>query len=464
MMHTRNRGAAGRARILIPGIGLLLLAGCASTPPDLSTVTAPPPEHWSASAEAGQVQAGWLATFGDAELLRLVDEAVAHNHDLRAGAARLDEARAAARKAAAAKVPAVGLDAGATRAGDFEGTAETDAGVSLGIAWELDVWGRIRAGAEGGTARATAAAEDQAWARLSLAAQTARAWLQTIEAQRQAALARQALDNLNEMQRIVSARQREGLASGLDTHLIRTDLALAEARVQETADATLDAVRSLELLLGRYPAAELAVRDTLPDMPPAVPVGMPAQLLARRPDLRAAEAEVAAAFALAREARAARLPRISLTGAGGSASNALMALLLPVDSFWYVGANLFQPLIDGGRLKADVDIADARQRAAIERYAGKVLNAFGEVEHGLGAEAGLRVRAERLRTAAEEAEAAHRLARLRYREGETDLLDVLQLHQRVLEIRQSLYRVELQQLSERIDLHLALGGDFVSGE
>lgn len=445
--------------------GLLALAGCASVPaPELDGATPAPPAQWSAAAAAGQVQAGWLAEFGDTDLLRLVDEAMAHNHDLRAAAARLDEAQAEAHKAAAAKVPAVGLDAGSTRAGDFEGTAGTDSGVSLGIAWELDVWGRIRAGAAAGTARAAAAAEDLAWARQSLAAQTAKAWLQVIEAQRQETLAQQSLANLTEMQRIVTARLREGLASGLDTHLIRTDLGVAEARVQETASARRDAVRSLELLLGRYPAAELAVRDALPVPPPAVPAGLPAELLERRPDLRAAEAQVAAAFAMAREARAARLPRITLTGAGGSASDALMALLLPVDSFWYVGLNLFQPLIDGGRLKADVAIADARQRAAVEQYAGKVLQAFGEVEHNLSVADSLRRRATSLRTAAEEAAAAHRLARLRYQEGETDLLDVLQIHQRVLEIEQSLYRVELLALTARVDLHLALGGDFAATE
>jgi len=462
MSWRMRHGAATQipARALL-GAGLLLLGGCATAPaPDLATVTPPPPARWSSSAESGQVQAGWLAGFQDAELLRLVDEAVAHNHDLRVAAARLDEAEAAARKAAAPLVPMVGMDAGGQRAGDFESGAQSDAGVSLAIAWELDVWGRIRSGASAAGSRAGAAAEDYAWARLSLAAQTARAWLQAIEAQQQQALAQTSLDNLGEMLRIVRVRQREGLASGLDTHLIQTDLGVAESRLQETANAGRDAVRSLELLLGRYPAAELAVRASLPALPVAAPAGLPAGLLERRPDLRAAEAQVAAAFSTAKEARAARLPRLSLTGAAGSASSALQALILPLDSFWYIGLNLFQPLIDGGRLKADVEIADARQRAAIEQYAGKVLNAFGEVEHSLSTETSLRQRSQSLRASAEQAAAAHRLAMLRYREGETDLLDVLQLHQRLLEIQQSLYRVELLALSERVNLHLALGGDF----
>ena len=444
---------------LLLAAGLLTLSACATTPV-LESSTVQPPSQWSAVAQPGPVEAGWLVTFNDAQLLRLVDEAIARNHDLRSVAARLDEAQAAARKAAAPLVPTLGANVGGQRAGDFESGTQSDSGVSLAIAWELDVWGRIRSAATAASSTAEAASGDYAYARLSLAAQTAKAWLQAIETQRQQTLAQTSLDNLQEMLRIVSVRQREGLASGFDTHLIQTDLGVAESSMQETANAHLDALRSLELLLGRYPAAELAVRESLPALPPPAPASLPAELLERRPDLRAAEAEVAAAFAVSKQARAARLPRLSLTGAAGSASSALQSLILPLDSFWYIGLNLFQPLIDGGRLQADVEISDARQRAAIERYAGKVLNAFNEVERSLSAETSLRLRSQSLGNAAQQATRAHRLAKLRYQEGESDLLDVLQLHQRLLEIQQSLYRVELLQLTERVNLHLALGGDF----
>jgi NodT family efflux transporter outer membrane factor (OMF) lipoprotein len=453
------------ARLRLPAIaGLLLLSGCATLPaPDTANVVAQPPA-WSEPAQAGAVQAGWLATFNDAVLVQLVDESLAHNHDLRAAAARVDEAQAEAHKASAALIPMVGVNVGAQRASDGESVTRSDAGVSLAIAWELDVWGRVRSGAAAGSAGLAAASGDYADARLSLAAQTAKAWFQAIEAGQQHALAQRSQDNLREMLRIVNVRQREGMASGLDTHLVQTDLDVAGARVQETNQARLDALRSLELLLGRYPAAELSVRSELPAVPAAAPSGQPADLLERRPDLRAAEARVAAAFSLAKQARAARLPRISLTGAAGTASTALQSLVLPLDSFWYIGLNLFQPLVDGGRLRADVDIADAKQRAALEQYAGKLLNAFSEVEHSLGAEVSLHARSEDLRAATTQAEQAYTLSMRRYEEGEADLLDALQLHQRLLEIQQALYRVALLQLTERINLHLALGGDFQNAE
>ncbi len=458
-MKARIATAARLAALVLTSAALL--AGCATAPAPDKTGVVTAPVQWAGDASAGAVAGGWIAAFGDATLVQLVNEAVAHNRDLQATAATITQAEAEARKAASVQVPLVGLNVGSTRSGDSKGLVQNDTGVSLGIAWEADVWGRIRAGVQAGEAGVAAARADYDAARRSLAAQTARAWFQAIETRRQHALAQQALDNLTDMQRIVQAQQREGLASGLDLHLVQADLGVARARVQEMFTASNDAVRSVELLLGRYPSAELEVAPDLPAMPPPAPAGQPAELLERRPDLRAGEAQLAQAFALAQQARAARLPRISLTAAGGTASTALQSLVLPLDSFWYLGVNLFQPLIDGGRLQADVDSADAQQRAAIEQYAGKVLRAFNEVEHSLDAETTLRARSAALQDAAHEAEQAWRLSLRRYEQGDAGLLDALQLHQRLLEIRQSLYRIELLQLSERVNLHLALGGDFL---
>ena len=438
---------------------LLILAGCATAPEPTRPVQ-DAPDRWSATAIAGTVESGWLSAFNDEQLLQLVNEAITRNHDLRITAAKLEEAEAAARKASAGLVPNVGVNLGAQRAGDNESLTQSDAGVSLAIGWEVDIWGRIRSGASAASARTDAAREDLAFARLSLAAQTAKAWLQAIEAGLQEGLAAASLEDLRETLRIVTARQREGLASSLDIHLVQTDLGMTASQLQGVSTARLEAVRSLELLLGRYPGAELEVRDSLPDLPAAVPAGLPAELLERRPDLRAAAAQVAAAFAVSREARAARMPRLSLTAAGGTASSALQSLIQPLDSFWVIGVNLFQPLIDGGRLRADVEIADARQQAAIESYANKALQAFAEVERSLTAAGSLQQRDASLRHATAEAHEAHRLATLRYQEGETDLLDVLAMHRRTIDAQQALYRVELEQLTERINLHLALGGEF----
>ena len=387
---------------------------------------------------------------------------MAHNYDLQIAAAQLDAASAAARKAASAYTPAVDLAASAGRSGntDSGASAQSTLGVSLDVAWEVDVWGRVRAGASAAESQSRAAALDLQAARYSLAAQVAKAWLAAIEANLQRKLAADSVGDLGETLRIVEVRFREGQVSRQDVHLAATDLALAEEQLEAAGNAGHEAARAIELLLGRYPQAELAVRDDLPALTPLPAAGLPAQLLERRPDLRAAEARIAAAFSLSEQARAARLPRINLVSSLGTTSDALRNLADPVNTFWQLGLNLLQPLIDGGRLQADVDIADARQREAVAAYAKQAQGAFAEVERTLTAAGSLQRRVEHLRAAERAASEAHRLMTLRYRAGESDLLHVLEAHRRWLDARKGVLRVALQQRLERVNLQLALGGEY----
>jgi NodT family efflux transporter outer membrane factor (OMF) lipoprotein len=442
----------------------IALTGCATSPP-LETPQADMPvaEQWAgAQTPGGEVVPGWLARFSDAELEALVKEALVHNYDLRIAAAQLDAASAAARKAASAYTPAVDLSAAAGRSGntDTGDSALSTLGVSLDVAWEVDVWGRVRAGATAAESESRAAALDLQAAHHSLAAQVAKAWLAAIEATLQHKLAADSVADLGETLRIVEVRFREGQVSRQDVHLAATDLALAEEQQEAASNAGREAARAIELLLGRYPQAELAVRGELPVLMPLPPAGLPAELLERRPDLRAAEARIAAAFSLSEQARAARLPRINLTSSLGTTSDALRNLADPVNTFWQLGLNLLQPLIDGGRLRADVDIADARQREAVAAYAKQAQGAFAEVERTLTAAGSLARRVEYLRTAERAASEAHRLMALRYQAGESDLLNVLEAHRRWLDARKGLLRVALQQHLERVNLLLALGGEY----
>jgi NodT family efflux transporter outer membrane factor (OMF) lipoprotein len=442
----------------------IALSGCATTPQqETPQADLPVAEQWAAaSTPAGDVEPGWLARFSDAGLEALVKEALVHNYDLQIAAAQLDAASAAARKAASAYTPSVDLAASAGRSGntDSGASAQSTLGVSLDVAWEVDVWGRVRAGASAAESQSRAAALDLQSARHSLAAQVAKAWLAAIEANLQRTLAADSVDDLAETLRIVEVRFREGQVSLQDVHLARTDLALAEEQHEAASNAAREAARAIELLLGRYPRAELAVRGGLPALTSLPAAGLPAQLLERRPDLRAAEARIAAAFSLSEQARAARLPRINLTSSLGTTSDALRNLADPVNTFWQLGINLLQPLIDGGRLRADVDIADARQREAVAAYAKRAQGAFAEVERTLTAAGSLQRRVEHLRAAEQAASEAHRLMALRYQAGESDLLNVLEAHRRWLDARKGVLRVALQQHLERVNLALALGGEY----
>ena len=212
--------------------------------------------------------------------------------------------------------------------------------------------------------------------------------------------------------------------------------------------------------MGRYPGAELEVRESLPEVPPPPPAGLPSELLERRPDIVAAERRVAAAFNATNQARAARLPTIGLTGNVGGASSSLSDLLDPANVAWTAGANLLAPLFDGGRRREAVEIATADQEQALAAYGQAAINAFSEFEANLDQGAVVQQRISDLQDAAAEAENAFRIARLRYEEGEEELLSVLSIQQRVIGAKSSLSNANRLLLEQRVNLNLALGGSW----
>ncbi len=214
------------------------------------------------------------------------------------------------------------------------------------------------------------------------------------------------------------------------------------------------------MLIGRYPGAVLELRETLPEAPPSPPAGLPSEVLERRPDLVAADRRVAAAFNATNQARAARLPTISLTGNASAASGSLSSLLDSSNVAWTAGTNLLAPIFDGGALRENVNIATAEQEQALAAYGQTAINAFREVETGLDQGVVVQQRIKDLEIAAREAEEAYRIARLRYQEGEEDLLTVLTIQQRVISARSSLSIAERLQLEQRVNLNLALGGSW----
>ena len=230
--------------------------------------------------------------------------------------------------------------------------------------------------------------------------------------------------------------------------------------LRQIEQAREQAMRALELLVGRYPAAEVAVADHLSPMPPPVPVGMPSQLLERRPDVVAAERRVAAAFNRVGEARAAQLPRIALTAGGSSVSSSLLVLKDTSNPIWGFGANLLAPIYQGGALRAQVEIRSAEQKQAVAEYARTGQRAFGEVENALAADNALRERDAILEVAIRDNERALELSQIQYRVGVIDLRGVEQNQLSLYVARMSRLRVQTERLAQRVNLYLALGGGF----
>lgn len=464
---------------LIEGIvvlsAVLLMAGCTLLPPNprgewLTKV----PTSWYSPHSGAPVYNGWLQDFHDSRLTALVNEAQVNNPNLQATAAQLESAIATARQASSAVYPTLDLNhsvlrtiEGATKKGlggppaGFAAQKEFwTFGASLDVSWELDVWGRIRQNTRGFESQASSAAATLYFTRLSLAGQVAKAWFFAVQSKQQLELAQEFVTNFAETYRIVEARFNAGTVTQQDVATAAADVATAKQNAEAAEVTYKEALRSIEVLLGRYPSAQLKVANELRPLNNRVPAGLPSELLERRPDIIAADRQVAAAYHFLESARAARLPQISLTTSSGGTSHVLQNLFNPANVATTFGANLLQPLFDAGNLQAGVAIARANQKEALANYSATAIAAFQEVENALNQDFSLASQEANLASAASNYTLARQIAETRYKEGAIDLTQVLVVQRQELQARTELLSVRGARLEQRVNLYLALGGDF----
>ncbi|KDR37560.1 TolC family protein, partial [Caballeronia glathei] len=316
-----------------------------------------------------------------------------------------------------------------------------------------------RAAAEAGY---EATALDYAYARQSLAATVAQAWYLAIETKQLLALAEHSVDIYRQLLDLVTVRRSAGKDSDLDVADMRAKLELALSSVEAARESYGEARRGLEVLLGRYPAAEIEVATTYPLLPVPPATGLPAALLERRPDLVAAERQVLAAFRQEEAAKLALLPDFSFSFAGGRLGEPLFSALSlnPWLVTAAIGASI--PIYTGGALQAQVKIATAQQALAVARYGSVVLVAFREVEDSIANEQLLAKRLPLERSAVDSRSEAVRIATVQYKAGRRDLLWVSNLQTAELATEADLIKLWGLQRRNRIRLYLALGGSFDS--
>ena len=421
-----------------------------------------PASEWTINTDGTDyvpISVDWLSSFEDPLLLELIEEGKANNRNLRIAAANVEIAWLLARQASVGLRPNLDLALGGARTGRGS-TPSTNVNISLQAGWEIDIWGRIRAGYDAAVTSAEAIEADYVFAQHSLSASIARGYLLAIEAAKQVDLTRQNIQLLEKILAIAEFKYKNGAVTIQDVALARSDLATARDNLAEIEGSGRDALRSLEVLIGRYPNAQVDLPATLPILPPAPSAGIPSEILERRPDLVAAERNVAAAFKLTAQARAARLPRLSLTGSLGGASNELSSILNPANTVWQVAGDLLVPVFNSGSLQTEVEIATIEQEQALNSYAQTALEAFSEVEQNLDQGQVLLTRGKALTTASNEINKAYDIARLRYAEGESELLDVLTIQQRQARADSNLIAIQRALLDQRISLYLALGGEW----
>ncbi|MCM2269787.1 MAG: efflux transporter outer membrane subunit, partial [Thermoanaerobaculia bacterium] len=427
-------------------LAVVVLAGCATVGPDYQRPELGLPASYShAGSAGGTIAERWWELFGDAELDRLVEAALAANQDLAAAAARVEEARALAGVARADRFPHVDARLGGSRTKLSADTATVPPGFDLerdafratvGLSFEIDFWGRLARAHEAARAELLASEEGRRNVRLGVVAGVATAWFDLAALDRQLASTRSTVASRQESVRLQRLRVDAGTISELDLSQAEAELAAAEVAVPQLERARRQTENRLAVLLGRV-GGELPQPPAIdPARLPVAPPALPSELLARRPDVVAAEQGLVAANARVGVARAALFPSISLTGYTGSESQELSDLLASGTGLWQVAAGLLQPVFQAGKLRRGVEAAQARQQQALAAYAKAVQSGFAEVEDALVARrTGAAERAALARQVAALARARH-LAALRYEAGEAAYLEVL-------DAERALFRAEL---------------------
>ena len=448
------------------GVALALsLAGCTTMIPAYERPAAPVaaayPGATAAPAGAAASDIEWQSYFGDARLKRLIDVALQNNRDLRVAVLNIEQARAQYQVRRADELPTVGIGATGTRQPNGSGGISSvyTAGVSV-TAYELDFFGRVRSLSAGALAQYLGTEEARKNVQIALVSSVAMTYLNLLADDELLAVTRQALATREDSLKLTRLKFDVGAASELDYR--QAESLLEGARVtlaQLTRQRALDE-NALVLLLGQSLPADLpqASGITSQNLVNELPVGLPSEVLARRPDVRAAEQQLIAANANIGAARAAFFPRITLTGSAGSASSQLSGLFKSGSFAWTFMPQLLLPIFDSGRNQANLDVAKVSRDIAVAQYEKAIQTAFREVSDAL---AGLVTLGEQVRAQAAQvnAEAVRfRLADLRYRNGAASYLDVLDAQRALFAAQQALVQAQAQQVQNQVVLYKVLGG------
>ncbi|HYD72061.1 MAG TPA: TolC family protein [Candidatus Binatia bacterium] len=460
-----------RTRILI-GLGLAALVNaCAgrNLPPEPDSYVAADAIGAERAAElAASPASTWLDDMNSAEMSQLAREALAGSPDLQIVEAQYRAARWRARGAFGGNLlPTLDIGVDGTReevptAGDDR--IRTEFMTSSVIAsWEIDLWGRLTSRALASDLTADAAEEDLNGARLSVAGQASRAWVDLIEAQQLLGLAQEDLQTRERAQDLTQRRYDAGIATSLALRTARSQVASARAFEAQAQDALLIASRRLQEIMGRYPDGTLRAEGALPQLAPLAAAGAPADLLERRPDVLAAENRMRSAGFRMHEARAAMLPRLTLTGSAGDTGGSLDSIDDSVNMVSNLVAGLTMPIFQGGALFSESRATVADRRAAAADYVRTSIAAWSEVEGAISADQSLETREAQFAIAAEEARAAQELAEREYSRGVATLFELIDAYTRRIDAERGLITARAARVSNRITYHVALGGGARTG-
>lgn len=436
-----------------------LVTGCATKPGALSKSAnanlSIPKRYDATQPPVPEVKSGLLALFPDSRMRAYVNRALSHNPDLKASAARLEEAGFNIRKAYAPLFPTLNAGGGVSRSQTATTRANSHS-ASLDTQWEIDVWGRIRAGVSASASDRDAALADYASARQSIAAQTMQAYFDLVASEKSLGLSLRRLSSFEKTSNLVNRRFEAGTGNLGDLDLARTDVENARAQLAQRKDGRDQAARRLAVLTGAYPNTESSA-SSWPSLQRGVKAGIPSTLLMKRPDIDAAYQRIRAADSRVTVAHRDLYPRFSLTASGGNQSSTLKSLADANFNVWSIAGNMAAPLIDGGNRRAELGAANARAKRALADYQSIVLNAFREVENALGSERYLLSQEQSTRKALTAARSAEARVQRNYETGLVEILSLLVTQRRSFITEESLINTQALRYKNRVTLALALG-------
>jgi outer membrane protein, multidrug efflux system len=450
--------------------------GCLVGPHYVRPAVEPPASFKSPAPGGDQSLAGvpeeWWRLYRDADLDSLVAAANASNQTLRVAVARVDEARALARVAASYRYPTIAASPVVSRerlsgnrvstvSGQPVGTAATfnDWLVPADFSYEVDVWGRVRRSLQAARAQAAATKDDEGVVRLAVQTDVAQYYytLRLLDAQSE--ILEQSVASYREQVRLTTVQVNAGLASQIVLNQAQAQLQATLAQQSDVARARSDQEHALAILCGQAaPSFTVPPNPLHESTPPAVPPGLPAALLLRRPDVAEAEQLVAAANAQVGVATANLYPTVGLTGAAGFESGAIQSLIAWQSALWSLAGGLTAPVFQGGRLRANLDAARAQYRQAVAAYTNQVLIAYGDVEDALTDLHELTGEVASLREAVGASQNYLRLAQVQYRNGLIDYLTVIDAERTLLTNQLAFAQAINMQMSASVHLIKALGG------
>jgi len=444
----------------------LVLAGCVSAP---TLVHQSPlqaldvPAQWQGAVagdgSADAVSQGWWRSFGSAELDVLVADAQQQSLDVAAAMARVQQAQASARYAGAELMPALNASAQAGHQGRLGGHADTtgrNLSVGLAASYELDLWGRLQSQRDAAGASLRASSFDHDTVRLAVTAAVADAWLLNVGLRERGDIAQRNLQTAERLLALVQSKASLGAATALELAQQRGLVAAQRRVLAALAQQQADAQRSLALLLGQVQAPAIAQSSVLALQVPRIDQGQPIALVTRRPDIARAEARLQAADADLEAARAAMLPRLTLTAELGAQGRQLQRVL--DNPLYALAAGLAAPIFDAGRLAASRDLVAAQRAELLLAYRQSIVQAFSDVQTALNAVSGVEQQALAQEEELRQARKALALAEARYRAGAETQLVLLDTQRSLYQAQDLAVQLQQERLRASVALYKALGG------